>query len=296
MTQIVDIRDLVRCWMAWKSRTDGVEYQYKELAAAAGVSPSYLSNIMTGARNAGVKTIAGIAQAFGVDLAVFYAGPPENGAAPSSTPVGRTEDSVHPADTAEGTDKYGLALSRDPAKEIDKLFTSLGVKADDLFLDISLDGFAGGDTPDAPAAGDIDAGAVTHEGADDMPGIPVLERLPAGDTAPWQSGGGDMETVPVDFGLGGRRVFAVRVPDTSMMPDLRRGDLLIVDTDAPFEPGEGVIGIVPLGGRFMPRKIVPREDDFLAVPSNPAFLSASVPGDTRIFRIVLWLPAMNGKF
>ena len=290
MTQSADIRELVQRWMVWKSRVDGAEYQYKMLAAAAGVSPSYLSNIMTGARNAGVKTITGIARAFEADLAGFYAGPPENGVQP---PAGNRPEHSATATASGEQDKYGLALSREPDQEIDKLFSSLGYSAADLFTDMPPES-PGKDT--GIRAG-IPAAIEMEESIPAIPGIPLLDRLPEGGQDTWIDAHGDTAvSIPRDFGLGGRRVFAVRMPDASMAPDLRQGDILIADIDAPFEPGEGIIGIVMLDGRFIPRKIIARTDDFLALPSNPGFLSGTVSRDARIFRIVLWLPSMDGKF
>ena len=71
-------RELIKAWVSWKSGSDGVRYTYKALAADAGLNQNYLSNVMTGIRNPGGKTLEKIADALGIGLGEFYLGPPES--------------------------------------------------------------------------------------------------------------------------------------------------------------------------------------------------------------------------
>jgi len=71
----MDRRELIRLWMAWKSDRDGKQYTFKQLASDAGLNPNYLSNVMTGIRNPGVKTLNKIVAALGISLAEFFTGP-----------------------------------------------------------------------------------------------------------------------------------------------------------------------------------------------------------------------------
>ncbi|MFC1608387.1 helix-turn-helix domain-containing protein, partial [Candidatus Latescibacterota bacterium] len=68
-------RDLLLQWLSWKKSKDGVAFSQKKLASRAGISPTYLSNIITGSRNPGTKTLERIADALDITMADFYAGP-----------------------------------------------------------------------------------------------------------------------------------------------------------------------------------------------------------------------------
>ena len=69
-------RELIQRWISWKERT-GSSFSQRKLAESAGISPTYLSSILTGARNAGTKTVERIATVVGVSISEFYGGPPD---------------------------------------------------------------------------------------------------------------------------------------------------------------------------------------------------------------------------
>ena len=50
-------RELIKQWIEWKSRQLDYQLTYKALAEDAGINPNYLSNVMTGLRNPGMKTL-----------------------------------------------------------------------------------------------------------------------------------------------------------------------------------------------------------------------------------------------
>ena len=68
-------RDMITQWISWKKTREGSAFAQKKLAKDAGISPTYLSNIITGVRNPGTKTLERIAGALGITMAEFYDGP-----------------------------------------------------------------------------------------------------------------------------------------------------------------------------------------------------------------------------
>lgn len=147
-------RELIKKWMAWKSNRDRKQYTFRALASDAGINPNYLSNVMTGIRNPGIKTLKNIAGAFGISMAEFYNGPvettspvpeidiPENNAtqAPDSeiTEAVKKTRSEKSSLTKSGekeisTEKIGLKISRNATEEFDKLFSTLGYDSADIF-------------------------------------------------------------------------------------------------------------------------------------------------------------------
>ena len=68
-------REMITQWISWKKNSEGASFSQKKLAKGAGISPTYLSNIITGIRNPGTKTLERIAGALGITMAEFYAGP-----------------------------------------------------------------------------------------------------------------------------------------------------------------------------------------------------------------------------
>ncbi|MFC1574250.1 helix-turn-helix domain-containing protein [Candidatus Latescibacterota bacterium] len=68
-------RDMITQWISWKKTRDGSAFSQKKLAKDAGISPTYLSNIITGVRNPGTKTLERIAGALDITMAEFYDGP-----------------------------------------------------------------------------------------------------------------------------------------------------------------------------------------------------------------------------
>jgi SOS-response transcriptional repressor LexA len=130
-------RELIQRWIAWKEREEGPSFSRKKLASNAGMSPTYLSSILTGARNAGTKTIERIASVFGVTVAEFYGGPNENTTlAQSKAPVTERESS-QPLDDDE-PDRDGPPSSPDTSKE-----TSVAAQSDETGLKFSGESSAG---------------------------------------------------------------------------------------------------------------------------------------------------------
>jgi len=72
----MDIIGLISKWLGYKTSHMGKSYKQVDLARDAGISPSYMSKIMTGNRNAGNLTVKRIARALGVSVSDFYKGPP----------------------------------------------------------------------------------------------------------------------------------------------------------------------------------------------------------------------------
>ncbi len=157
----MDERELIKRWMKWKSDRDGVQYTFKAIAEEAGLNPNYLSNVMTGVRNPGRKTIAKIASALDITMSEFYSGPPattgrrtpsrhsaavvtderaddDEASEPEYPPVRREEPDMgeNSGRAAQGDmkEKFGLRLGGGANSDFDKLFSTLGFESADMFL------------------------------------------------------------------------------------------------------------------------------------------------------------------
>jgi len=338
-------RELIQLWLNWKRNRDDESFSQKILAEKAGISPTYLSNIMTGMRNPGTKTLERIAGAFGVTMAEFYGGPHQSsfsasparngiqpapvktsGFSPSSVRADaqesrsavsvETDDSENPEEelqsdgssedfqTSEETDidegvpeKTGLTLSDTSPDKLEKLFDSMGMSLAEVFS------APPGQTPakreSQPQQTDTPVKVVQTESPKSTDTIPLLTDVPAGEWWKWfeENGEKSYSTYVPRFNIQGSFIFAVRVEDTSMVPDLHDGDLLILNPEDKFTNIDGGIGVTVHNKRFLIRKIYIHKGEYLLMPSNPAHKKTVVPIEgTRIFKVVLWIPAARGKF
>lgn len=148
----MDPRELIHKWIAWKSDRDHKQYSFRALASDAGLNPNYLSNVMTGIRNPGVKTLRKIADAFGISIAEFYVGPSEAGSrTPENSSVTEKTQVITPVsalvepkqdipasgkkmgktDSSDVTyEKFGLKLSSNAYAQFNKLFSNFGFESD----------------------------------------------------------------------------------------------------------------------------------------------------------------------
>ncbi|MFC1528794.1 S24 family peptidase [Candidatus Latescibacterota bacterium] len=306
-------RELIKRWMSWKSEQVGKTYSYKALATDAGMNPKYLSSVITGVRNPGTKTLVKIAQAFGVSMSEFYAGPPgsysfqprentdvsppvfqkteDQKSAPQSKPAKEKKE-----DTTPGPEKVGLKLSGDSPEEFSKLFSSLSFKPSEEFAPQSETYSA-----EEYSAEDITREKREHHNSELTDTIPLLDRCPGGD---WHECITDFEknreeytSIPRFFGVQGKYVFVVKVKDESMVPDLNPGDILIINPDVPFSNTNGGIGVVYDTVDFKIRRIHALDTEYKLTPSNSLYESEIVPKNNVIlFKVALWIPKMGNKF
>lgn len=291
-------RDLIRTWLLWKERTGGRGISQKDLAEQAGLSPTYLSSIMTGTRNAGTKTIERIAEALGITLAGFYAGPPghddpfpeknepksvcsipdpdgEYPSLPPETPAISRMDPV-PEGTAPGDTGWRISSLR--ADQVDRLFDSFGYSIEDDPI------FAPVVSPEPPVSPDHTA-STTSEGD-----IPFLTEVPEGDWRFWPIGAGGRDLLTIPRGLVPARAFGVRMDDDSMVPILERGTLLVVDPGL-TAPLDGRPAVATRNGRFLVRRISGSGDRLILAPANPVYSPEIVEMEgTGLFTIVLIIP------
>jgi len=360
----MDERELIKRWMKWKSDRDGVQYTFRAIAEEAGLNPNYLSNVMTGVRNPGRKTLSKIASALDITMSEFYSGPPAGhalrpAARPAVTAV--VEDNTAAAEErpeppvqkpvpeqrhepqrlerqrlvsqSDSKEKFGLKLTGNATAEFDKLFTTLGFEASDIFVpkpqtafprevsdldacdlgdDAALQEEVGkGGSGEVSAAGKPDATSPHPQPAQSRSAeeswetsrvIPLLERSLSGDVTAriddyHRLGRKGFKSIPRYFGVAGRHVFALYVNDKSMFPDLDDGDLLIVNPDIPFNNTNGGIGVVHDGDEFKVRRIFMKSGNFLLVPSNSLYEPEIASKDkVRILKIVQWIPRAENKF
>lgn len=298
-------RDLIQKWIQWKEQREQKPFPQKTLAEFAGISPTYLSSIMTGFRNAGTKTIERIAEAFGVTLAEFYAGPsadaprrliripPDRSEArsPSHGPDTSSGNSaVNPDEkqmiraSGESPDETGLKLVHASPDQIDRLFGCIGYSLHN-------------DADFTPADCESHAGDVSPEEFPEIPsnsGIPLLTRVPEGDWSGWFSDPGQTyRHIPLPF--AGNTLFCVCQEDDSMAPALKRGALVVVDPGRPFSGYNGCIGVAAHKGRFLARRVYSVKESLVYVPSNPEHFPVVVPElEARVFTITLIIPDWNG--
>jgi len=334
-------RDLIEQWLSWKKTHEGPGFSQKQLSADAGISQTYLSNIMTGMRNPGTKTIEKIAGALSLSMAEFYAGPPTGAAPPDDSSPGTGFDrsnslSARPRgdaavdviqyddeksalpeqvpvepDSAESLpesvsdfecepEKTGLALSDTTPDQLEKLFDSVGIPLADLFSMPAVLKLP--NKPDQPKTPSEDEGHHKHDRTAERTfndQIPLLSRPPAGDFSRWLcSNDWEIHLPRISCcSVEGNHVFAIRVPDDSMKPDLHQSDILIINPDDKFIFIDGGIGITVCNKRFYVRKIFIHKGDYLLIPSNSAYKMETAPiEETRIYKISLWVPAVQGKF
>ncbi|MCE5250473.1 LexA family transcriptional regulator [bacterium] len=338
-------RELIQLWLNWKRNRGDESFSQKILAEKAGISPTYLSNIMTGMRNPGTKTLEKIAGAFGVTMAEFYGGPHQSsisasparnniqpapvktyGFSPGSARADvqesrsavsvETDDSEYQADERqpdgssedfqasgetdidEGVpEKTGLTLSDTSPDKLEKLFDSMGVSLAELFS--VPPGQAPVNRESPPQKIETPEKTVQTESPGKDEKIPLLAEVPAGEWWKWfeENGEKSFSTYVPRFNIQGSFVFAVRVDDTSMVPDLHDSDLLILNPEEKFTNIDGGIGVTIHNKRFLIRKVYIHKGEYLLMPSNPAHKKTVVPIEgTRIFKVVLWIPSARGKF
>lgn len=287
-------RDLIRNWMVWKEKQAGESFSQKALAKDAGLSPTYLSSILTGTRNAGSKTMERIAAAFGVSRAEFYAGPgsftsrmqsardvrvPAKGGEESRSlpekPRFNSPESQPAAEPAESAAPTGWNLSWTPSEEVERL---LG--AEDAAIP----------QPRTPAP-DVAAPSPMVVSAKEN-GIPVLREIPGGGLQPGNSGeyGSDHPVIPRTI-LDRPGIFAVRVEDDSMTPLLERGSVVVADPGAPFDDHPGRIAVAAGPHGFLVRLVQRTTDGRIFFPANPAYASEEVSGDdAAVFPVIFIIP------
>ncbi len=129
--------------------------------------------------------------------------------------------------------------------------------------------------------------------------IPLLTGIPAGPWMAWvdtyPAGYGE-DFVP-RYGAKGPHIFAVRVQGDSMVPDLRSGDVLIIDPEKAFTNVKGGIGVVKYDDSYKIRHVWLRGDNYLLEPSNKAYEPEFVPvTGTVIFRVVDVRPKLDERF
>lgn len=293
-------REMIRQWIAWKSDRESKLFFQKDLAEKAGLSVTYLSNIMTGTRNPGTKTLVRIAGAFGITMAEFYSGPPQASPGGKKVISGKFhsgQESYEPVtkERADVPENTGLALSETSPEKIEKLFSSIGVSLEELcpsnpehIPDIR-------ETPqkkEITKPADYDPRTVSDK-------LPLLTHIPAGDWRTWFDGNSEAlfsRFIPRVI-VQGCYSFAVKVDDTSMIPDLHEGDLLIINPEDTFSNIHGGIGVAAVNNRFVARKIYIHKGEYMLVPSNPVHNTEYIPVEgTRIFKVALWIPDARNKF
>jgi len=326
------MRELIKEWIAWKTERDGAPYTFKALAEDAGINPKYLSHVMTGLRNPGMKTLGKMAGAFGVPLTVFLDGPPEGGSVTGRAPddsasrtVGGEHEPVSPVEEpveekkdvpppvqpeggdSAGAGKIGLKLSGDTSEEFSNFLSTLGFPSEILPSgDVSPRPESEPSAPELPGESPVsyvDEGREAEE-PDSRRGrdaVPVLHGGFTGDFYEWRDGferfEEKYEAVPRFYGVTGGRAFAVRVEDDSMVPDLNAGDVLMADPDSPFTRTNGGIAVVLTGDGVLVRRVFYHDGGYYLVPSNSRHAPRTVgEEDVLIFRIVLWIPNMENRF
>jgi len=89
------------------------------------------------------------------------------------------------------------------------------------------------------------------------------------------------------YGVKGKNIFAVQVEGDSMEPDIKDGDILILNPDKAFNDVKGGIGVILRGESYLIRKVFLRGDNYILEPSNKAYDADIVPyTGTTIFKIV----------
>ncbi len=280
-------RELIRSWLLWKERTESRDISQKDLAEQAGLSPTYLSSIMTGTRNAGTKTIERIVEALGITLSEFYAGPGGRGTVPdegADAPVCGEPESLGTAapvtpertgdvDGEEAASGTGWRISSLRTDQVDRLFNSFGYSVGENSC-----------VPPLPSP----ANFVSPQS--DMEGIPLLAEAPPGNRDSWPElqGGGFSPTIPRR--LIPPRAFSVRVEDDSMSPALERGAVLIIDPEAPAI-ADGRPTVISRNGRFMVRRVSQAGGRLVLTSSNSSFPPEITDGEgIELFAIALVVP------
>ncbi len=332
-------RELIKAWVAWKSRVDGARYTYKALAEDAGLNPNYLSNVMTGIRNPGGKTLEKIANAFNVTMGEFYHGPsnalsqvPDSGAselmahgqlAKASQAGSVSHEAVSGTRQENNHEFVSLKLGGDESAEISRLFSNLGFEAGEFLTADTLNTVLHDNQAviQEPKTEDVAQDSSCSEAENDtveqsvpentqrsqLQGKVLPDRLPllksdfTGNLQNWLTGydpeSSDYETVSRYVGSDSALAFAIVVEDDSMTPDLRPGDVLIVDFNTPFTRTDGGIGVAVTNNGIMIRRVFLQSGNCNLIPSNTNFPPVFVPeNETLILKIVLWLPSAGDKF
>ena len=307
----MDIRELMKNWMTWKARKEGKPYPFKTLAEDTEISPTYLSNIMTGTRNPGSKTLAKIAVAFDISMSDFYAGPPESlssdiknhlhipGNEKKEFHKNKESESVSIGDNAENETyahtKNVLKIFKTSNFELDRLFRILGYNTVDLFVAPPENSLPEIDSQDTLSTNDQ---SDEHETS---PTIPLFNECPQGHWSEWNISSSvkeyNFDSIPRFFGVKGKYVFAIRMQDDSMVPDLNEGDLLIINPELEFTNTSGSIGVVIINDCFKIRRIYISDDKYTLIPSNTHYQTENISCEgTFIYKIVLWIPDAKNAF
>jgi len=307
----MDIRELIKNWMTWKAKREGNPYPYKTLAEDAEISPTYLSNIMTGTRNPGSKTLAKIAEAFNISMSDFYAGPQVSLTSDSKNHLHipgnekiesykeNESESVTIDDNAEKNTyahtKNVLKIFKTSNYELDRLFRILGYNTVDLFVAPPGNSLLEIDSQDTLSTDDRSAEDKTS------PTIPLFNDCPQGHWSEWDISSSvkeyNFDSIPRFFGVKGKHVFAIRMQDDSMVPDLNEGDMFIINPELEFTNTNGGIGVVINNDCFQIRRIYLSDDKYTLIPTNTRYQPENIPSEgTFIYKIVLWIPDAKNSF
>lgn len=131
--------------------------------------------------------------------------------------------------------------------------------------------------------------------------IPVLTTIPAG---PWYSWVDTLQAGQADeyvdrYELKGDHILSVRVVGDSMEPEMREGDLLIIDPEQAFKATRhGRIGVVKFNGVYKIRLVhlTPDENNYLLEPLNRSYETEVIPiTGTTIYKIIDKRPTLPGN-
>jgi SOS-response transcriptional repressor LexA len=290
-------RDLIRKWILWKEGAEGRPYTRKDLAESAGLSPTYLSSIMTGARNAGAKTIERIAAALEVPLSAFYAGPPDSppggndpGARSGAEPREAHAGPVKPAGYDDRIPRIRSDLPEREQVAPGETGWKLSFVSERLFgYDLETNPPLLPETPPL-AAPDSGRPAGGIDSVSPEQGIPILTEVPSGPWRIWPLSRGGGATIPRTLGAG-KYAFSIRVGDDSMAPMLEAGMLLVVDPESAFSRFEGGVGVIVRRGTFIARRVFRRDDKIMIVPVNPAYQPETIdPAENAVFKVAYIIP------
>ena len=287
--------------MDWRSERENEPYTFRALAEEASINPNYLSNVMTGLRNPGVKTLRKIAYAFGLSMHDFYKGPddgPETGRDAEDGGERETPEPVRPnpparndstandeIDLERPRDSMRISLTRNSGAELEAIFGTLGIETPgELLFDSEVH---------APSVAEECIDGVKEQSS--APSPLLSADIPLVHTAgKWNSG---EKTFPRFVGIESDGVFAVCLSDDSMAPELHRGDILYIDPDRTFSSANIGIGVVLHLERYMVRKIYDQGDAWRCVPLNGAFEPELIPKDqSRLYKVAHWFPQRDGFF
>lgn len=296
--------------MEWKNSASESPYLFKDLARDSGIVSTYLSNIMTGARTPGLKTVEKIAEAFGKSISEFYSGP--SGYEPSFGNEQVSEinkDYIEPASVKKhdvefpemlkapsssklvSVEKFGLKISGERKDNLFNLFDTF-IQSPDLMPDKkSMPAQEPQISPDNIPQDK--KGSFTSR----VPYIPVINSPLPGHWSEWNFKDPVLQCLPRYYGIEGREIFAYIMNDSSMCPEIFPGDVLIVNPSQPFTNFSGGICLAAIAESFIVRKVYLNDGMINLIPANPEFKKLSFPEESAsLYKISLWIPSVEKRF